>query len=94
MQMRVRAPINILCGTRWIFPTLPIPHLHPSKMFARQAVRSSLRAAQASAPSSRFFSNSAVHNKNVAVLGASGGIGQPVREREQLKKKEDQVMTG
>lgn len=46
-------------------------------MFARNALRSSFKVAQ-SAPSSRFFSNSVALNKNVAVLGASGGIGQPV----------------
>ncbi|KAG6910170.1 Malate dehydrogenase, cytoplasmic [Tephrocybe rancida] len=40
-------------------------------MFARSAVR-------AVAPSSRFFSSSASRNFKVAVLGAGGGIGQPL----------------
>ncbi|SPC65474.1 probable MDH1 - malate dehydrogenase precursor, mitochondrial [Ustilago sp. UG-2017b] len=43
-------------------------------MFARQALRSALP--KASAP--RFFSSSAANNRAVAVLGASGGIGQPL----------------
>ena len=42
-------------------------------MFARAAVR-----ALATTPSSRFFSASAPHLTKVAVLGAGGGIGQPL----------------
>ncbi|PWN24751.1 putative MDH1-malate dehydrogenase precursor, mitochondrial [Jaminaea rosea] len=41
---------------------------------ARNALRAGLRQAQ----QPRMFSTSAVNNKNVAVLGASGGIGQPL----------------
>lgn len=41
-------------------------------MFARAAVRA------LAAPSSRFFSVSAPHLTKVAVLGATGGIGQPL----------------
>lgn len=44
-------------------------------MIGRIALRAALRQAF-SAP--RTFSTSAVNNRNVAVLGASGGIGQPV----------------
>lgn len=47
-------------------------------MIARTALRSALRQHQATASSSRLFSSSAASWKNVAVLGASGGIGQPV----------------
>lgn len=47
-------------------------------MIARTALRSALRQQQATASSSRLFSSSAASWKNVAVLGASGGIGQPV----------------
>ena len=43
-------------------------------MFARQSLRSALPKA----PASRFFSSSASNNRAVAVLGASGGIGQPL----------------
>lgn len=43
-------------------------------MIGRTALRSALRQA----PSARLFSTSAINNRNVAVLGASGGIGQPV----------------
>ncbi|PWN50136.1 putative MDH1-malate dehydrogenase precursor, mitochondrial [Violaceomyces palustris] len=42
-------------------------------MFARQALRSVKAAA-----GPRYFSSSAINNKNVAVLGAAGGIGQPL----------------
>ena len=41
-------------------------------MFARAAVRA------LAAPSPRFFSVSAPHLTKVAVLGAGGGIGQPL----------------
>jgi malate dehydrogenase len=41
-------------------------------MIARAAVRA------LAAPSSRFFSVSAPHLTKVAVLGAGGGIGQPL----------------
>lgn len=48
-------------------------------MIARTALRTALRQQQqATASSSRLFSSSAASWKNVAVLGASGGIGQPV----------------
>lgn len=47
-------------------------------MFARAALRTPVLAAQAPA-SARLFSQSAMANRKVAVLGASGGIGQPVR---------------
>ncbi|KAN0062277.1 Malate dehydrogenase, cytoplasmic [Thecaphora frezii] len=40
------------------------------------AARQTLRSATAAAP--RFFSTSAANNRAVAVLGASGGIGQPL----------------
>ncbi|CEH16586.1 malate dehydrogenase [Ceraceosorus bombacis] len=43
---------------------------------ARSALRASMRSG--AAPSSRLFSSSAINNKAVAVLGASGGIGQPL----------------
>lgn len=46
-------------------------------MFARAALRTS--SAVAAPASARLFSQSAAANRNVAVLGASGGIGQPVR---------------
>lgn len=46
-------------------------------MFARAALRTS--PAVAAPVSVRLFSQSATANRNVAVLGASGGIGQPVR---------------
>lgn len=45
------------------------------------AVRSALRSAaplRQGFASSRLFSSSSIMNKNVAVLGASGGIGQPL----------------
>ena len=45
-------------------------------MFARQALRST---AQVAGP--RLFSTSAANNRAVAVLGASGGIGQPVSSK-------------
>ena len=41
-------------------------------MFARSAARI------LAAPSTRFFSASAVNQTKVAVLGAGGGIGQPL----------------
>jgi len=41
-------------------------------MFSRSAAR------VLAAPSSRFFSASAAHRTKVAVLGAGGGIGQPL----------------
>ena len=41
-------------------------------MFARTTLRA------LAAPSSRFFSASAPHLTKVAVLGATGGIGQPL----------------
>ncbi|KAF5372016.1 hypothetical protein D9615_008129 [Tricholomella constricta] len=52
-------------------------------MFARSAVRA---VAQ---PSSRFFSSSASRNFKVAVLGAGGGIGQPLS----LLLKQDPLVT-
>ncbi|CAO1622460.1 unnamed protein product [Sympodiomycopsis kandeliae] len=45
-------------------------------MIGQTAFRSALRQAQA--PASRLFSTSAANNRAVAVLGASGGIGQPL----------------
>lgn len=44
-------------------------------MFARAALRNSVRAPA----TARYFSQTAAANRKVAVLGASGGIGQPVR---------------
>ncbi|KAG6859988.1 hypothetical protein C0991_012354, partial [Blastosporella zonata] len=41
-------------------------------MFARSAIRAVVQ------PSSRLFSSSASRNFKVAVLGAGGGIGQPL----------------
>lgn len=46
-------------------------------MLSRTALRSAAPLRQGLA-SGRLFSSSAAQNKNVAVLGASGGIGQPV----------------
>ena len=46
-------------------------------MFARAALRSSVNSLRAPS-AARLFSQSAAANKNVAVLGASGGIGQPL----------------
>ncbi|WFD47614.1 malate dehydrogenase [Malassezia furfur] len=43
-------------------------------MFARAALRNSVRAPA----SARYFSQTAAANRKVAVLGASGGIGQPL----------------
>lgn len=45
-------------------------------MIGQSALRTTLRQAQA--PASRLFSTSASSYRNVAVLGASGGIGQPL----------------
>jgi hypothetical protein len=70
-----RSAVGIGRGRRCIFLTPPIPHPRPT-MLARSALRSSLRAAAPSAP--RMFSSSAADRHAVAVLGASGGIGQPV----------------
>ena len=47
-------------------------------MFARSTLRAPTQAIRTPA-SSRLFSQTATANRKVAVLGASGGIGQPVR---------------
>lgn len=47
-------------------------------MFARAALRTPVSAVRAPA-ATRLFSQTATANRKVAVLGASGGIGQPVR---------------
>lgn len=58
-------------------PSHTSTHTHISaKMIGQSAVRTALRQAQA--PASRLFSTSASSYRNVAVLGASGGIGQPL----------------
>ena len=48
----------------------------PSTMFARTALRTSVAAARPA--SARLFSQSSAAQRAVAVLGASGGIGQPL----------------
>ena len=47
-------------------------------MLARQAARTFLRQPSLVASSSRLFSSSVPRQTKVAVLGASGGIGQPL----------------
>lgn len=71
-------PIRTKCVTRRTrrIPTLlsfrPPPSNFSCKMFSRSIARA------LKAPSSRFFSASAAHQTKVAVLGAGGGIGQPL----------------
>lgn len=53
-------------------PLLCILPIHPYEMFARSIARSTSTLAQ------RGFSTSVRSNRSVAVLGAAGGIGQPM----------------
>jgi malate dehydrogenase len=51
-------------------------HHHKQKIILAMLARTAARAL--SAPSSRLFSTSAARQTKVAVLGAGGGIGQPL----------------
>ena len=72
--MRVRNDRPTKSGPRGaaIFFTTSTTSTITTTMFARAAARS------LAAPSSRFFSSSAARLHKVAVLGAGGGIGQPL----------------